>query len=156
MTSKRPSFTDEEALALIIGLGLVLIIFCVVQLFYLLTLSKTIAAVRPEFRKVTPGQAWLGFIPIFHLIWPFIINPKVIASIREDLEDRGYSENGDFGKTLGSVYPGLRIAGNIPTIGGLFGLGYLVVFIIWWVKLGGYKSKLETLKTSKREDLLDN
>ncbi len=133
---------------------IVLAIFIVVQVFYLITASNTLKAVRPEYRKVDPGQVWLGMIPLFHLIWPFIINPKIVASIQADMEARGHGEAGDYGKQLGMIYPGLRFGGYIPVIGSLFTLGYLVVFIIWWVKLNGYKQRLQASHYS--QELLDN
>src|SRR5690242_12356711 len=132
----------EDEVAILVGVLILIILFLLVQVFYLLTLYRTLQAIRPEFRKVPPGQAWLGFIPLFHLIWPFIINKKVADSIKADLEDRGLEENGDYGKQLGSIYPGLRIAGNIPVVGILCSLGYLVVFIIWWSKLSQFRHKL--------------
>src|SRR4051812_29145472 len=108
-------YGDEIAIIAIVLV--VFLLFAVVQIFYLLTLSRTLAAIRPEFRTVQPGQAWLGMIPIFHLIWPFIINKKVADSIKADLEDRGVESTGDYGKQLGGIYPALRIAGNIPVVG---------------------------------------
>lgn len=145
---------DDEILIIVAIITLLIVV--VVQLLYLMTLNHTIQAIRPEFRQIEPGQAWLGFIPLFHLIWPFIINPKVAASIKADLEDRGVTGLGEAGKQLGSIYPGLRFGGYIPGIGVLFSLGYLVVFIIWWSKLGQYKRQLMNSGTNSRPDLLDN
>jgi hypothetical protein len=148
----------EDEVAIIVGALILIVLFLLVQVFYLLTLYRTLLAIRPEFRKVPPGQAWLGFIPIFHLIWPFIINKKVADSIKADLEDRGLDEGGDYGKQLGSIYPSLRIAGNIPAIGILFTLGYLVVFIIWWSRLSQSRYKLLSAGNSGgySAELLDN
>jgi len=145
---------DDEVL--IIAVIILLLIVVVVQLLYLMTLNRTLQAVRPEFRQIEPGQAWLGFIPVFQLIWPFIINPKVAASVKADLEDRGIEVQGEAGKQLGSIYPGLRFGAYIPVIGLLFNIGYLVVFIIWWVKLSQSKQLLQQSGTNSRTDLLDN
>jgi len=149
---------DEEALILVVIVALLITV--VVQTLYLLTLSRTIESIRPEFRKVEPGQAWLGFIPIFHLIWPFIINKRVAESIKADMEDRGIDEAGDYGKQIGTIYPAVRIGGNIPLIGILCTLAYLVLFIMWWVKLGNFRNKLQAAGnnggSSSRHELLDN
>ena len=144
--------TDSELLFFFV---IVILVFYTVQVFYLLTASKTLRAIRPEFRQVRPGQVWLSMIPIFHLIWPFIINPKISASIRTEMEARGLDEAGEYGKSLGTIYPGLRVAGNIPTLGAIFSLAYLVIFIIWWVKLGGYRSRLMN-SPGYGTELLDN
>ena len=145
---------DDEILIIVLIISILVVV--VVQLLYLMTLNRTIQAIRPEFRQIEPGQAWLGFIPVFQLIWPFIINPKVAASIKADLEDRGIEILGDAGKQLGNIYPALRFGAYIPGIGLFFNLGYLVVFIIWWSKLGQFKRQLMSSGTKNRIDLLDN
>lgn len=146
-------FFGEEEIIILLGMILLVVL---IQVLYLYTLSSTIASVRPEFRTTTPGKAWLGLIPVFNIIWSFIINPKVIESVRADLEDRGRKESGDYGKTIGSIYPAIRLGGRVPHIGLLFSLAYLIVFIIWWVKIVQYGNLLRSLENhSTREDILD-
>lgn len=131
-----------------------LFICIIVQVLYLLTASNTLKAVRPEFRQVDPGQVWLSMIPLFHLIWPFILNPKIVASVKADLEARGSEQAGDYGKSIGTIYPALRFGGYVPYIGGLFSLAYLVLFIIWWAKLNNFKQQLG--RSHSHSELLDN
>lgn len=145
--------TSSEDILIIVAI--ILLISILVQVLYLTTLSRTIRNIRPEFRKVEPGQAWLGMIPLFHLIWPFIINRKVADSIKADLEDRGMGEDGDYGKNIGTIYPAVRFGGNVPGIGVLFSIAYLVIFIMWWSKLSRYRALLAG-GSIHNDELLDN
>jgi hypothetical protein len=147
----------DEEITIVAGL-IWFFVTILVQTFYLLTLYRTILSIRPEFRKVTPAQAWLGFIPIFHLIWPFIINNRVALSIREDLDDRNLHDYSDYGKSIGTIYPALRFGGIVPFLGAICGIIYLILFIIWWAKLSQSRHKLLAAGEGRsyETELLDN
>jgi len=134
---------NEEAAALaFMGVGLVmLLIALVVAIFFLLTLSRTLAAVKPENRQMEPGLVWLNLIPLFNFVWIFFTVIKLADSLVREAADRSL-EFGDGGKALGIAYGALLVASLIPFIGLLTSIASLVVFIIYWVKIAGYKNQL--------------
>ena len=127
-------------LVLIIGGGLLTMV-----ILYLLTLQNTLKACRPENRQTDPSNVWLMFIPFFNIIWPFILYPKIADSVKLELESRGHREEGDYGKTLGILIPAFQLGGIIPLLGFLTAPAAFIMWILFWVKMSGYKNLIQSL-----------
>ncbi len=121
-------------LLLIIGL-----IALVVAIFYLLNLQNLMKSIKEENREVSPGNVWLMLIPVFSLIYAFILYPKISASVKKELESRGME--GDGSKNLALALAITGALGVVPVVNTIAGLANLVIFIIWWSKTAGYKNK---------------
>lgn len=133
-----------EALAIILAVlcGMCLV-FLVVFIFFFLTLSKALSRCHWRNRTMEPGQVWLNFIPLFHLVWMFITATRVADSLRNEFYDRGWHRNEeDYGRGLGITACVLWIVGGLPYIGVLFAIGWLVCFIIYWVKIANFSGQL--------------
>ncbi len=131
------------AIAIIVGvmIGLIPIIF------YLLTLQKTLNEVSPENRQMPPGQVWLILIPIFGMVWAFIVVNRIADSLKAEFAKRNVPIDEDRpGYSIGLTYCILYCCSIIPILGGLAAIGGLVCWIIYWVKIAGYKTKLEQTK----------
>jgi hypothetical protein len=135
---------------LLVGL-VFLAIGVVVGVFYCLTLQKALTRCSPENRAMAPGMVWLLFIPLFNLVWQFIVVINVAKSLGAEFKKRNIAVEADPGKMLGIIAGVLGIIPSVgglfglnPQIGGLFGLGALVCFIIYWVKIAGFSNKLAT------------
>jgi len=111
-------------------------------ILYLLTLQNVLKRVSPENRLVPAENVWLMLIPLFNIIYPFILYPKISDSIANEYAARGMSPDGDFGKGLGTAMPILGLCSVIPLLGILAGLGNFVIWIIYWSKMSGYKNSL--------------
>lgn len=132
----------------------------VVAVFYLLNLQNLLKEITPGNRQVEPGNVWLMFIPLFNIIYPFILYPKITDSVKLEMESRGLNEPGDYGRGIGIAMPVLGLCGIIPFLGFLASIGNLVLFIIFWVKMAGYKTKLQNstpgqMGVGSSRDLLD-
>lgn len=126
---------------------LMLIVFAgaiLIAVFYLLNLQNLLKQITPSNRQVEPGNVWLMFIPLFNIIYPFILYPKITDSVKLEMESRGMVEQGDYGRGIGIALPVLGLCGIIPVLGFLASIANLVLFIIFWVKMAGYKTKLMT------------
>lgn len=137
--------TMQDAVPVIAILGVIFFVFIIMlipTIFYLLTLQKTLAAVQEKNQAMSPGMVWLNLIPIFALGWHFYIVAKIRDSLKAEYSDRGLTGEDDFGYKLGLTMCILGCCGLIPVIGGLISLGCLVVWIIYWVKIAGYKKEL--------------
>ena len=138
---------NNEAFELLLGIGIVIILFTaligiVVAVLYLLNLQNLLKRISAENRVVEPGNVWLMLIPIFNLVYAFILYPKISESIKNEFLKRGLSDSGDFGKSLGTAMAVLGLCGFIPVLGGFDSIAILVIWIIYWVKMSEYKSKL--------------
>ena len=139
---------EEGAVAALIAMGgaiilIFVVIVIVVAVLYLLNLQNLMKSIKEENREVSPGNVWLMLIPLFSIVYAFILYPKISASIKKEFESREMDTAGDGAKTLGLA---LAITGAaailpIPVLGGLIGLANLVIFIMWWVKTAGFKNQ---------------
>jgi hypothetical protein len=138
---------NNEALELLLGIGLVVLLFSaligiVVAVLYLLTLQNLLKRVATENRVIEPGKVWLMLIPLFGLVYAFILYPKISESLKNEFSKRGLTDSGDYGKSLGTAMAVLGLCGFIPILGGFASIADLVIWIIYWVKMSEYKSKL--------------
>jgi hypothetical protein len=134
-------------------------------IFFLLTEHKTLQLIRPWNRRMLPGLVWLQLIPLFGQIWQFFVVIRIAASIRKELESpRGdsiigvsdiFAAGAGRKPTLGigiayCILHALAVlmlfsSTNVPERDGLFSLAGMVCWIIYWVKLAGFKKKLQGL-----------
>jgi hypothetical protein len=122
-------------------------ILLIPTIFFLITLQGTLQRVRPENREMEPGLVWLNLIPIFNLGWQFFTIIKLTNSVRREYVSRGRPEPYDgFGFNLGIAYCICECCGIIPFFGILAGLAGLVLWIMYWVKIAGYKRELEFME----------
>jgi hypothetical protein len=107
----------------------------VLQILYLLAVSRCFALISRRNRQMEPGQVWLCLIPIFGTVWTILMILRLADSLRDEYYDRGLRGDGDFGKTLGIVYfASLMICWPIG----------LVVWIMYWLKVSNYSKELRS------------
>ncbi len=111
--------------------------------FYLITLQNVLKKVSQENQKMPPANVWLLFIPLFNIGWHFVVVSRVSDSLKAEFATRGIDVGVDrpaYG--VGLAYCILNCCSIIPFLGILAGLGWLVCWIVFWVKIGGYGAKL--------------
>lgn len=133
-------------LILILVSFFLLIGLLIMNILHLINLSDTLKEVDYSRRKVPASNVWLMFIPIFNLIYPFILYPKISESLIAEFDNRGLPRDGDFGKSLGITMGVLSLVSIIPFIGYLSLIGYIVILIIYWQKMSRYKQLLRKNK----------
>ena len=128
------SYNPQIILIVIVCLFVILVPY----ILFLINLQKTLASISAENRKVEPGRVWLMFIPLFNLVWQFILIDRISDSIALEcgklnipLEEKRPAYN------IGLAYCILTVAGGF--IPGLGFIAALVCFIIYWVKISGYR-----------------
>jgi hypothetical protein len=67
------------AITLLFGVG-GLIAF----IFFLVEQQRTLAAVRQKDRLMRPGRIWLQLIPVFGLIYQFVVTTRIAGSLRNE------------------------------------------------------------------------
>jgi hypothetical protein len=139
---------DDESglwvfLAVILGvLAVSVIISIVVGVFYCLTLQKALNRCAPQNRAMSPGLVWLYLIPFFNLIWHFFIVINMAKSLHAEFVYRGIVEEANPGQGIGLATCILHIASNIPYVGGLALIGFLVCWIMYWARIAGFSGKI--------------
>ena len=131
-----------------IGPGEILIILFVVGLLlipgilFLLTLQKALERCSIDSRTTTPGSVWLSLIPLFNIVWQFILVTRISESLHNEFTKRNISQDPEPGKSIGIAYCVLGVCGIIPFVGILASIASLICWIMYWVKISGYSDKL--------------
>ncbi len=138
------NFGGAEAGLIVIIVIVAIAIGLIPMIFYLLTLQNTLKEVQPQNRQMEPGQVWLLFIPLFGLVWHFIIVNRIADSLRAEFQQRQIPLQEDRpGAGIGITHCALNCASVIPFLGSLCALAGLVCWIIYWVKIANYKTMLQ-------------
>ena len=125
-----------------LGALIVLAIMIIPAIFYLLTLQKALNRCSVENRTMTPGTVWLLLIPLFNIVWQFIVVIKISESLHNEFVKRNIQAEPQPGKSLGLAFCILGVCSIIPLIGFVASLAALICWIMYWVKISGYSNKL--------------
>lgn len=132
---------------------LFLLAFLVPYIFFLITLYRTAEQISMQSRRLAPGQVWLLLIPLFNLIWMFVVINRLANSIRLECDRLNVSYGQPTPtKDIGNIYALLAIASLMPVIGFFFGLGALICWIIYWTQVARYR---RLFIQNKDNELLD-
>lgn len=131
-----------------------LLAFLVPYIFFVLTLYRTAEQISVQNRRIVPSQVWLLFIPLFNLIWMFVVINKLAASIKQECDRLNitYTQQTPT-KDIGNIYALLAIASLMPVIGFFFGLGALICWIIYWTQVARYRKQFIENKDSELLDI---
>ena len=119
-----------------------LVLFLIPGIFFLLTLQNTLKAISDENRRMPPANVWLLFIPLFNIVWQFIVVDKIAQSIAAECARLNLPVKEDkptYG--IGLAWNICNCISIIPIVGGL---AALITFIIYWVKVAEYKKLIKS------------
>lgn len=136
------SMADNDSWIIIF---VVVILILVPYILFLLTLQKTLQIISPENRRMPPGNVWLMFIPLFNIVWQFIMVSRIADSLMEEcirlnipLSEQRPTYN------IGLTYNICSLISDvIPILGPL---AALTTWIMYWIKVNEYKKLLITNK----------
>ena len=123
-------------------------IFLVPYVFFIYAQYSTLNAIDPANRKMNPFEVWFQLIPLFGLIWQFVVVGRIADSIREEYQSQkdisflGIGD-GDLQEninervtyTTGYWYCVMLCCSFIPILGFFIGLGMLALLITYWRQL---------------------
>jgi hypothetical protein len=69
-----------------IVLLLLLLAFLIVAVLFLLYQQSIISLIRPENRLLSPVQVWWQLVPLFGLVWQFVVISRLSKSIERELK----------------------------------------------------------------------
>jgi len=139
------------ALGVLGGLGapelivilLVLGVMLVPAIFFLLTLQRALDRCAPESRTLSPALVWLTLIPIFSLVWNFIVVNAMSKSLHNEFVRRNMPNvELEPGRGIGLAMCILCATTVIPFLGVLTGIAGMVCWILYWVKIAEYSKML--------------
>lgn len=116
-------------------------------IFYLMTLQSTFDTISMENRKMPSGNVWLLLIPVFGIVWHFIVVKKLADSIKAEADSKGIKiAELNPAYNIGLAMCILSCLSLIPGLKLFTGIAGMVCWIIYWVKITEYKKILLTEK----------
>lgn len=113
--------------------------YLLVGLVVLYLIHDALRRLPARLRRMSPGEVFLTLIPLFGLIWVFIVVDRVSRSFEDYFRERGILSEGDCGRSVGLGWAVTAACMVIPLVGGLAGFAALVLMIVYVVKLGRLK-----------------
>jgi len=139
----------QELILLIVLVGMV-----TPYIFFLLTLQKTLKAIRPAYRKMEPGVVWVLLVPFIGGILLFFVADAIGTGFKNEFDRYAvFKQNKPtygLGVTLAALHCIYFVAGffNIPLLMGLIAIAVLATWIVYWVQVNKMKNELLRLKTT--------
>jgi MFS family permease len=134
------------AVLMLVGFG--------IGIAYLLTLQRAVERCAPQNRALYPGQVWLSLIPLFNIVWQFILVSRIADTLSREFAARSTPPApvpDNYGRSVGLAMCVLGIVSFIPYLGILTGLASFVCWIVYWVKVSGYSRALALGKPMEAE-----
>lgn len=132
-----------EVIGVMVGLMVMLIIVLIPTIFYLISLQKVLGRCRPENRTLEPGMVWLLLIPLFNIVWQFLVVNHISNSLKKEFEARGEQpDEAEPGKGIGLAMCITNVVSIVPYLGTVVGIASFVLWIIYWVKIAGYSNRI--------------
>lgn len=119
-------------LIMLVGIGTLIF-----YIFYLMMMSRVLELCHPRTRTMNPGEVWMVFIPVFGLVWHFIMVGRIADSLAIEFRNRNLPAEEDRpGYQSGITYLILALVpvANIISI---------VFLILYYNKMKIYKERLE-------------
>lgn len=119
-------------LILLVSIGVL-----IMYIFYLITLSQCLKQCAPHNQRMAPGEVWMVFIPLFGIVWHFIMIGRIADSLAAEFRTRGVQPPED--------RPGYQtgLTALILMLVPFVGIVGLVFLGIYWKKMSEYKKQLE-------------
>jgi hypothetical protein len=140
---------------------LALVFFLLPFILFLLSQQNTLKTIQPQNRTMSPGEVWFQIIPLFGIVWQFIVVSRIADSIQRELSSEAalsleqqstYSASYYGPKptySIGITYCILFCCSIIPYFGGLAFLAGIICWIIYWVQLSDNKNKIQMRQYSR-------
>jgi hypothetical protein len=91
---------------------------------------------------MSPYLVWLLIVPLFNVIWHFVVVLSLSKSLHREFEHRGMNERPAPGRNVGLATSILLIAGLVPYLDFLLAISVLC-WIVYWHQISGYAAKLQ-------------
>ena len=131
------------ALAIFIAMG-----FLIVYILFLNSLSSALKCVSPINRKISPGLVYLMFIPIFNLIWVFILVNNIADSLQAEYKSRNIPCNNRPTFDVGIGYAITTVISVfmfwLPVVNLILSVVVLVLWISYWIDVSKHTKILES------------
>ncbi len=131
-------------------------IFLIPYVFFIRAQYTILLAIQPENRLMNPLEVWFQMIPLFGLIWQFVVVARVADSIQREYQSHkevSFLGMGDgelqekiderVTYTTGFSYCVVLVLSFIPVIGFIIGIPMLTLWITYWRQLIKHRDMIQ-------------
>ena len=136
------SITIAKLIALTTIVAIVFGIALIPLIFFCITLQRCLNRCSPQCRTMTPAKVWLLLIPLFSLIWQFVVVSRIASSLSNEFKLRKIIGEPEPGKSLGLAFCILFVFGLIPIVSIFACMAGMVCGILYWVKIAKYSAEI--------------
>jgi hypothetical protein len=130
----------SDTLVLLIAFGL----FVIPAIFYIKTLQRALEKCAPSSRTLPPGTLWLLLVPLVNLIWHFLVVTGMANSLGNEFRRRNAPNAKPApGQSIGIAMCICGVCCIIPVLGFIAAIAYLILWIVYWVKVTEYSRALD-------------
>jgi hypothetical protein len=135
---------DDEAAALagLMVIGMILLVQLAIGILVAWLIYRANEALPAQHRKAESWQAFLLLIPLFNLVWNFILLARVSGGFQSYFQEKNDPSVGDCGASIGLWYSIAVICAVIPLVNCVAGPAALVLLIIYLVKISGLRTRV--------------
>jgi type II secretory pathway pseudopilin PulG len=127
-----------------IAAGIVFLAVLVVYISFLASLSSALGKCSRISRTMEPGLVWLMLIPLFNLIWQFLVVIALSNSLRNEFRARGVSNiEPEPGKSIGIALSICAACGIVPFVNFVAFPVQLILLVVYWSKIAGFSRMLD-------------
>jgi hypothetical protein len=124
--------------------GCVAVCLLAVGIVYIAFLSAVLRKCFPSSRTMQPGLVWLLLIPLFNVVWNFLVVNALADSLGNEFRLRNVPTNDPKpAKSIGIAMAVCGACSIIPLVNILAILPHLILWIIYWVKIAGFSRQLD-------------
>ncbi len=117
--------------------------FIIPVIFFLRSLQNILKIISPENRRMSPSTVWLILIPVFGVVWQFMVVSKIADSIKAEYTRFNILVNESRPTyTIGLVYCISYLLLLIPSAKVIGSFAVLVTWILYWIKVNECKNLL--------------
>ena len=128
--------------AVFFAILIAMIVSIAINVIICLLIYLPFSAVPIEHRKMQPGLVFLLLIPLFNVFWNFIVFLRIPESFESYFATQGRADLGDCGKKIGLWIAICGVFCFVPCVNYVAGPAYLVLFIVFLVKIWGLKGQM--------------
>ena len=113
----------------------ILLLLLIPQIFYILSLQKTLSSVDMSLRETSPNLVWLMLIPLFNIIWIFFLVVWINKGFEKMWDAGRLSQKTSAGFGVGLGFGISWIFCLIPGVNFIAWIPALVFWILHWIQI---------------------
>jgi len=135
----------DQTLIIRVIVGCLALCILVVFLVYIGFLGGVLRKCCPSSRTMRPGMVWLLLIPLFNLVWSFVVVFGVADSLGNEFRLRNIpTPDTKPGKSIGIAMAVSAVLSLIPFVA----FAHLILWIVYWVKIANFSRQLDLFPIS--------